>query len=49
MRQVEILNLTGSVFINALAKGYYTAFLDKSSYYGSDTLESLTLHKEIRD
>lgn len=50
MRQVEILNLTGTVHITVFAKGYYTSFLDKShAYYGSDTLESMTLHKEIRD
>ena len=47
MRQVEIKNITGTVYIHAFAKGYYKSFLE-DSYFRVGTIESLHLTHEVK-
>lgn len=47
-RRLEIKNITGTVYINALAEGYYKEFID-NSYVRIGTIESLHVRNEVSD
>ena len=48
IRHLEIKNITGTVYLNAIAKGYQKSFLD-DSYFRLGTVESLHLPYEVKD
>lgn len=50
LRIINVYNLTGTVYLNAIAKGYIRYYLNKdySSYYSGE-IEALGVNHEVKD